>query len=134
MGQKTGDLYEFGPFLLDCAQHLLLRDGAEVPLTPKTFDTLLLLIENRGRLLTKDELMKALWPDTFVDESNLTQQISMLRRALGENARDDRYIVTVPGRGYRFTSPVNIPSQTSEPVAEVSPPPEVSDAVAEGAP
>src|SRR5690348_3699475 len=106
MRQKNGHLYEFGPFTLDPAQHLLSRQGDPVPMTPKTFDMLLLLVENRGRMLTKDELMKALWPDSFVDESNLTQQISMIRKALGETAGERRYIATVPGRGYRFAAEV----------------------------
>src|SRR5436309_1412293 len=113
MSQKKEGLYEFGPFVLDSAQHLLARDGTPVGLTPKTFDTLRVLVENHGRLLTKDELMKAVWPNSFVEESNLTQQISMIRRALGESAGEDRYIVTIPGRGYRFAAAV-----TKPPVAE----------------
>ena len=106
MSNKNGCLYEFDPFVLDTVQHLLLRDSTPVPLTPKTYDILLFLLENHGRLLSKVELMQAVWPDSFVDESNLTQQISMIRRALGESAGDDRYIVTVAGRGYRFAAPV----------------------------
>ena len=102
MGQKTGHLYKFGPFLLDTAQHVLARQGEPVTLTPKTYDMLLVLVESHGRLLSKEELMKALWPSSFVEESNLTQQISMLRKALGESAGEDRYIVTVSGRGYCF--------------------------------
>src|SRR5262245_59654778 len=107
MSEKNGHLYEFGPFVLDTAQQLLTREGTAVPLTPKTFDTLLVLVENHGRLMPKDELMKAVWPDSFVEESNLTQQISMIRRALGETASERRYIATVPGRGYRFAAEVN---------------------------
>jgi DNA-binding winged helix-turn-helix (wHTH) protein len=76
MRQKSGYLYEFGPFVLDTAQHLLSRQGDPVPLTPKTYDMLLVLVENSGRMLTKDELMKALWPNSFVEESSLTQQRS----------------------------------------------------------
>ena len=106
MSNKNGCLYEFDPFVLDTVQHLLLRNSTSVPLTPKTYDTLVFLLENHGRLLSKVELMQAVWPDSFVDESNLTQQISMIRRALGESAGDDRYIVTVAGRGYRFAAPV----------------------------
>lgn len=78
-----------------------------VPLTSKTLDTLLVLIENRGHVVSKDELMHVLWPDTIVEENNLTQQISMLRKALGEGFRDHRFIVTVPGRGYSFVADVN---------------------------
>ena len=95
---ERGPSYEFSPFVLDTMQHALLRDGNPVALTPKTYDMLLLLIRNSGRMLSKEELMKALWPDSFVDESNLTQQISMIRRALGDSASEPRYIVTVPCR------------------------------------
>src|SRR5882724_7588121 len=107
MAQKTGHLYKFGPFLLDTAQQALSRSGAPVSLTPKTYDLLLVLVESHGRLLSKDELMRALWPNSFVEESNLTQQISMLRRVLGESAGEDRYIVTISGRGYRFAPAVD---------------------------
>jgi DNA-binding winged helix-turn-helix (wHTH) protein/TolB-like protein/Flp pilus assembly protein TadD len=106
MSQKTEYLYEFGPFVLDTAQHLLLKENQPVQLTPKTLDTLVILVSNRGRLLSKSELMTAVWPDSFVEESNLTQQISMIRRALGESAGEDRFIVTVPGKGYRFAAQV----------------------------
>jgi DNA-binding winged helix-turn-helix (wHTH) protein/TolB-like protein/Tfp pilus assembly protein PilF len=98
--------YAFGPFVVDTAQHLLLREGNLVPLSPKTYDTLLFLVENRGRLLSKNELMQALWPDSFVEEANLTQQISNIRKALGESAGKNGCIVTVPGRGYRFAGKV----------------------------
>src|SRR5882724_4268094 len=106
MRQKSGYLYEFGPFVLDTAQHLLSRQGDPVSLTPKTYDMLLVLVENSGRMMTKSELMKALWPDSFVEESNLTQQVSVIRKALGETPGQDRYIVTVSGRGYRFAATV----------------------------
>jgi Tol biopolymer transport system component/DNA-binding winged helix-turn-helix (wHTH) protein len=106
MQQKPQDFYEFGPFVLDTLQHVLLRGSQPVPLTPKTYDTLLVLVENSGRMLSKDELMKALWRDSFVEESNLTVQISAIRKALGEAPREHRYIVTVPGRGYRFDAKV----------------------------
>ena len=107
MRLNTGHLFEFGPYVLDTAQHVLLRGGNPVQLTPKTYDLLLILVENGGRLLLKEELMKALWPDSYVEDSNLTQQISAVRKALGESAGQDRYIVTVPGRGYRFAAEVN---------------------------
>ena len=99
----VNSLYEFGPFRLDPQKRTLLRHGVPVPLTPKVFDTLLLLVQNGGHTLSRDELMKAVWPDSFVEEGNLTQNISVLRKALG-NA--DRYIVTVPGRGYQFVERV----------------------------
>jgi DNA-binding winged helix-turn-helix (wHTH) protein/TolB-like protein/Tfp pilus assembly protein PilF len=98
--------YEFGPFVLDTVRHALLKQGAQVDITPKTYDTLLVLLQNNPRMLSKEELMQTLWPNSFVEESNLTQQISMIRKALGESAGDRRYIVTVPGRGYRFTGDV----------------------------
>ena len=98
--------YEFGPFRLDPENRILLRDGQPVSLTPKVFDTLVLLVERSGRLVSKDELMTAIWPDSFVEESNLTQTVFMIRKALGETGSDQRYITTVPGRGYRFAADV----------------------------
>jgi len=98
--------YEFGPFVLDTIQHVLLKDGRAVALTPKTYDTLLLLVQNGGRMLSKEELMKSLWPDSFVEESNLTQQVSTIRKALGDSPADPHFIVTVSGRGYRFSAEV----------------------------
>ena len=106
--------YRFGPFVLDTVQHELLKQGKPIALTPKTYDTLLVLVENNGRMLSKDELMKILWPDSFVEESNLTQQVSMIRKALGESASNPRYIVTVPGRGYRFNAEVQKTDQNEE--------------------
>ena len=106
MLKQTRQLYEFGPFRLDVDERLLMRDGRMTPLPPKVFDTLLVLVENRGRVVSKDELMQSLWPDTFVEESNLTQNISQLRRALGDGAADAQYIETIPKRGYRFVAGV----------------------------
>src|SRR5215831_7141229 len=106
MSPTSGDLFEFGPFVLDPAKHQLLRDGEAVPLTPKTFDLLRVLVENHDRMLSKEELIKTVWPDSYVDQSNLTQQISMIRRALGESAGESRFVTTVPARGYRFTAEV----------------------------
>jgi DNA-binding winged helix-turn-helix (wHTH) protein/TolB-like protein len=119
MWLKSGHLYEFGSFVLDTSKYLLLREGAEVPLTPKTYDLLLLLVENPGRMLPKDELIKGLWPDSSVEESNLTQQISSLRKALRESAGKDCYIVTVPGKGYRFVAEVR---QTASPTEQAEEP------------
>lgn len=99
-------MYEFGPFRLDPAKHVLLRGEEPVSLTPKAFETLLLLVENRDRVLLKDELMTRLWPESFVEEANLSQTIFMLRKTLGETAQDQRYIVTIRGTGYRFAEPV----------------------------
>jgi len=107
-------LYEFGPYRLDTMKRLLLCEGRAVQLTSKAFDTLTLLVENRGRLLEKAEMIKALWPNTFVEEINLTVHISALRKALGERPNEHLYIVTVPGRGYRFVAPVKEPDPASE--------------------
>src|SRR5262245_27088193 len=107
MQKQTRQLYEFGPFRLDADERLLMRDGRMTPLPPKVFDTLLVLVENSGRVVSKDELMQSLWPDTFVEESNLTQNISQLRRALGDGAGDAQYIETIPKRGYRFVAGVH---------------------------
>ena len=106
MSKETKHFYEFGPFRVDAARQLLLRDGQPVPLTAKAFETLLVLVQHGEQMVCKDELMKQLWPDTFVEESNLTQHISMLRKALGESPQEHRYIVTMPGRGYRFAQKV----------------------------
>jgi TolB-like protein/DNA-binding winged helix-turn-helix (wHTH) protein/Flp pilus assembly protein TadD len=97
-------LYEFGSFRLDAAKRLLTRAGVSVTLAPKTFDLLLLLAESQGRALTKVELMQALWPDTFVEEANLSFQMSALRKALGEDGA--HWVETVPKHGYRFTAVV----------------------------
>lgn len=99
-------IYEFGPFHLNAGERLLLRDGQPVPLTPKAFDTLLLLVENSGRLIDKDELMGSVWPDTVVEENNLNRSIYVLRKALGESSGTAKYIETVPKHGYRFVASV----------------------------
>lgn len=119
MSRQARHLYEFGPFQIDAAERLLLRDGETVPLTPKAFDLLLVLVENRGHLLEKDELMQRLWPDTFVEETNLSNNISLLRKALGDDAGEHRYIETVPRRGYRFIAGVTGRSdETAELIVE----------------
>ena len=98
--------YDFGPFRIDVNRRILLRRGERMPLTVKAFDTLLALVERRGRLVEKDDLMEHVWPDTAVQESNLSQQIFTLRRALGERPDDPQYIATAPRRGYRFVAEV----------------------------
>jgi len=98
------EMYEFGPFSLDPTERVIFRDGTPVPLTPKVFDTLVCLVRNRGRLLTKDELLKEIWPNTFVEEVNLAVNISALRKVFGEGPHDCRYIATIPGSGYRFVA------------------------------
>jgi serine/threonine-protein kinase len=99
-------LYEFGPFTVQPDERLLLREGRLVSLPPKAFDLLVHLIEKPGQLVGKQQLMTALWPDTFVEETNLAYTMSALRRALGDGQNDNQYIQTVPTRGYRFVAPV----------------------------
>lgn len=108
MSLAVNHLYEFGSFRLDTDERVLRRldDGAIVPLTPKVFSTLLLLVENQGRIVSKEEMMSALWADTFVEESNLTFNIRKLRQALGDDAHECRYVETVSRRGYRFKAEV----------------------------
>ena len=103
MVSRVNRLYEFGPFRLDVDERVLLRDEQTVPLTPKAFDTLVVLIQNNGHVLEKEELLKAVWPDTFVEEATLAQNIFTLRKALG---KEPQYIETIPKRGYRFTAQV----------------------------
>src|SRR5262245_30789610 len=99
--------YTFGGFRLDALEHLLYKqDGEVVPLKPKVIETLELLVRERGRLITKDELMERLWPDTVVEESNLSQNIYLLRKVLDADGGGASYIETVPKRGYRFTADV----------------------------
>ncbi|HUK23564.1 MAG TPA: winged helix-turn-helix domain-containing protein [Terriglobales bacterium] len=114
MAPEINELYEFGDFRLEGTRRLLRRQGEAIPLTSKAFDTLLVLVRNRDRVLLKDELMKALWPDSFVEEVNLAQNISALRKALGESPGENRYIATVPGRGYRFVCPVANPAEPEQ--------------------
>ncbi len=98
--------YRFGPYQVNARECVLLRDGQPVPLTPKAFDTLLALVSNGGHLVEKDELMNQVWPETSVEESNLTQNIFTLRRVLGESDGNSKFIETVPRRGYRFVASV----------------------------
>ena len=123
----SGTNWEFDGFKVMTDMRLLIAGGTPVPLTSKAFDTLVALIENGDRVVTKDELLRSVWPDVDVEEGNLTQQIFLIRRALGETAQQPRYIVTVPGHGYRFTARVNAISDDSAAIAvstdgAVSPP------------
>jgi len=122
MSHQPKHIYEFGPFRLDATERLLLRDGADVPLTPRVFDLLLVLVEQPGRLLEKDELLKAVWRDTVVEEANLSANISILRKALGDGENGLRYIETVPKRGYRFVARVkNVVDDRAEPMIQEQP-------------
>jgi len=102
MDRQGKQLLEFGPFRMDLEQRVLMRDQEAITLSPKAFETLFVLAKHSERVVLKDDLMKTLWPDTFVEESNLSQHIFQLRKALGDKAHDPHYIVTVPGRGYRL--------------------------------
>jgi DNA-binding winged helix-turn-helix (wHTH) protein/TolB-like protein len=106
MSEPEPQFFGFADLRVDVGRRVLLRGGDPVPLTPRVFDTLLFMVRHHGRVIEKDELMRAIWPDAFVEENNLNQNISTLRRALGENRGENRYIATVPGRGYRFVAEV----------------------------
>ena len=115
---KMRQLYEFGSYRLDPEKELLQREGENVPIAPKAFQILLVLVRHNKKIVTKDDLMKSVWPDTFVEEANLSRNIFLLRKALGESPQDHQYIVTVPGRGYRFAEEVQlVPEQGIEIVA-----------------
>jgi DNA-binding winged helix-turn-helix (wHTH) protein len=104
---EISHLYEFSRFRFDSENHLLESEGTPISLTPKAFDILLVLVENGNRLTTKEELMRKVWPDRFVEEANLTVNISALRKQLGETPNGQQYIETVPKKGYRFRVPVS---------------------------
>src|SRR5215831_8450441 len=107
MQTPPANLYEFGDFQLDAAKRRLRRlDGTPVPLTPRVFDTLLYMVEHHDSVLDKERIMEAVWPDSIVEENNLAQAISKLRQIFGETPGSHNYIVTVPGRGYRFVAEV----------------------------
>jgi adenylate cyclase len=118
--------FQFGEFFLNVAERRLSRRGESVPLTPKVFDTLLLLVHNAGHLVEKEVFLKHLWPDAFVEESSLAQNISVLRRALGDEGNGDGFIKTVPKRGYRFVAQVKLSRERPE---QLSPPNDASIAV-----
>ena len=106
MEASTQQSYSFGPFVLDPVERILLRDGDRIVLPAKAIDTLLALVENHGHVMEKGKLLERVWPDTFVEEGTLTQNIFTLRKALGESANVHEYIETVPKHGYRFVAPV----------------------------
>jgi len=108
MANAVRQFYEFGPYRIDPDHRQLTRETKPVPLQPKAFDILLVLIQNSERVVPKDDLMKAVWPGTFVEESNLAQNISVLRKTLGDTVGENRYVITVPGRGYRFAEKVRV--------------------------
>ncbi|HSN86965.1 MAG TPA: transcriptional regulator, partial [Thermoanaerobaculia bacterium] len=133
--------YQFDQFRVDPFRRLLLRDSEVVPVTPKVFSILLVLLERRGEVVEKKELLEQVWPDTAVTEANLTQNVSSLRKALGERASERRYVVTLPGRGYSFVGdvlevpvetfalePASPPAAAPEPEAGLEPSPAPSSA------
>src|SRR5688572_5326352 len=99
--------YEFADFRVDAKKRLLFRGDEQISLTPKVFETLLTFLEHPGEVLEKDRLMKLLWADSFVEESNLAQNVAVLRKALGEDSKQHRFVLTIPGRGYRFVADVS---------------------------
>lgn len=115
--EKTNSVYEFGPFRLEPREHRLVRDGQRVPLTGKAFHTLRALVEHHGELISKQDLMGMVWPETIVEENNLDRNISAVRKALGDQASGQPFIETVPRVGYRFIAPV-------AGTAPVAPPPD----------
>jgi len=127
MLQSVQGLYEFGSFRLDPSQELLLEGTRKVPLTPKAYQTLLVLVENRGRTLGKDELLQKVWPDAFVEEATLAQNIFTLRKHLRDDRDTAQYIETVPKRGYRFVAEVR---EVRPPTAVVQPRPRFARATA----
>src|ERR1700730_4344477 len=106
MFKQPRHLFEFGRFRLDRTERFLFQDGAAVPLSPRLFDTLLVLVEKRGRVVEKNDLMQKVWSEVAVEENNLTQSISALRKILGDSLDGPKFIETIPKRGYRFVAPV----------------------------
>jgi DNA-binding winged helix-turn-helix (wHTH) protein/tetratricopeptide (TPR) repeat protein len=114
MSTDANVVYEFGPFRMDPDKQVLLRDGQLIAVTPKAFEMLLMLVRRDREVVSKEELLKEIWPDSFVEEANLSQQIFKLRKALGDSPDGERYIVTLPGRGYRFAVPVRTITEGGE--------------------
>ena len=114
MSEEKHHFYEFGPFRLDPQKRRLTRDGEVLRLTPKAFDLLLVLVEERGRTVEKDELFAKVWPGVTVEENNLNQNITALRKSLGDSRHESQYIATIPGIGYRFVADVSL--EGGEPV------------------
>ncbi len=106
MSRQAAHIYEFDSFRLDPDERVLFRDGVPISVSPKIFETLLVLVRESGHIVEKDDLISQVWPDTYVEENNLSQYISTLRRVIGDEPRGSRFIETVPRRGYRFTAAV----------------------------
>jgi Tol biopolymer transport system component/DNA-binding winged helix-turn-helix (wHTH) protein len=108
MSSQENHLYEFGPYVMDPRSRILLKDGATVRLTPKAFDTLLVLVEHAPQVVAKEQLLREVWPDIFIEEGSLSHNIHGLRKVLGDDSSEPRYIETIPKRGYRFVAPVKV--------------------------
>src|SRR5258708_13078857 len=109
MNELQSSIYEFGEFRIDASKRLLTKgDGEAIPLTPKLFETLLYLVRHNGKVIEKDELMREIWTDSIVEENNLNQNISILRRLFAEKPGEHRFIVTIAGHGYRFVPDVKV--------------------------
>ena len=108
MSSQENQLYEFGPYVMDARSRILLKDGTTVRLTPKAFDTLFVLVQHASQVVEKEQLLREVWPDIFVEEGILSHNIHGLRKALGDDSSEPRYIETIPKRGYRFVAPVKI--------------------------
>jgi TolB-like protein/DNA-binding winged helix-turn-helix (wHTH) protein/Tfp pilus assembly protein PilF len=121
MSVELKQFYEFGPFRLDTSQCVLLLEGQPVPLPPKAYETLVCLVQHAGQVVGKDELMKSVWPDSFVEDGSLTFNIHLVRKALGEESGRHQYIQTVPRRGYRFISEVKISENGPPPLGTHAP-------------
>src|ERR1700684_333092 len=108
MSMRPGWIFQFGEFQLNVSARSLRREKTVVTLNSRAFDVLLYFVQNPGKVLTREELLKKVWAEAFVDENSLAQSISALRRALDEKPGDNSYIVTLPGRGYQFVTPVQV--------------------------
>ena len=108
MSSPENQLYEFGPYVMDARSRILLKDGATVRLTPKAFDTLLVLVQHASQVVEKEQLLREVWPDIFVEEGSLSHNIHGLRKVFGDDSSAPRYIETIPKRGYRFVAPVKV--------------------------
>jgi len=119
---NSGEIFQFGKFQIDARTRTVRREKAIVTLNSRSFDMLLYFVQNPGRVLAREEMLKNVWPDAFVDEHSLAQSISVLRRVLEEKPGDNNYIVTLPGRGYQFVSPITVvPAERSSVIPDVAP-------------
>src|SRR5215204_4391950 len=121
MSEAQKQIYEFDEFRVDPAKRLLTKGSGQIPLTPKVFETLLYLIRHAGKVIGKDELMREIWTDSIVEENNLNQNISILRRVFGEKPGEQRFIVTIAGHGYRFVPEIRTISDFGCGIADYNP-------------